>query len=460
MASFSYSRSCRVDRRLPDPMFHPLTSTQDIHSNKRYSSHDRFLFVSSIIVQILLGLFFGHAYDMRIFMSTGYLVGTSQNPYFAQDLSAVFHNSTFQGITSIGYPPPWALVLGLIYLFSYRVFPNFLFYNLATKLPIIAANICLAYLVVYILDKLGVQEKISRRAWLFLLFNPFLLLTSSAWGQFDPVVALLSLLSLFLLSEGKLTFAAILLALAISLKPTALPLILVTLVYLAGLSLKRLWQFFTVFTISMLLFCIVPFILFRWDPSPILQHWNAHFSVGGGLSFMTFLEYVNWTFLLPGQWWFLGWLWVPALAVATYALRPGIIGLKELLKKSVALILVFYLCRAWLAETNINLILPLVLILTSLGELDRLSLAVIWVVPLAYSIFNTSIAQLFFPSMPGLMDSFLKIAVEFSNARYALRTLTVAVWLIAGWWIIFCCFKRASPPLGKSSNEINFLEAE
>jgi hypothetical protein len=441
-------------------MIRPVTSTQNFHLNKRFSNLDRLLLVTSIIFQIVLGLFFGHAYDMRIFMSTGYLVGTGQNPYIAQDLSAVFHNPTFQGITSIGYPPPWALVLGLIYLISYKVFPNFLLYNLATKLPIIAANICLAYLVVYILDKLGVQEKISRRAWLFLLFNPFLLLTSSAWGQFDPVVALLSLLSLFLLSEGKLTVAAILLALAISLKPTALPLILVTLVYLAGLSLKRLGQFFTVFALSMLLFCITPFILFGWDPSPILQHWNAHFSVGGGLSFMTFLEYVKWSYLLPGQWWFLGWLWVPALAVATYALRPGIIGLKELLKKSLALILVFYLCRAWLAETNLNLILPLVLILTSLGELDRLSLVVVWIVPLTYGFFNTSIAQLFFPSMPGLMDSFLKIAVEFSNTRYALRTLTVAVWLVAGWWIIFRCFRKVSPPLGKSPNGINYLEAE
>ena len=119
---------------------------------------------------------------MRIFMATGYLVGTGQNPYIAQDLSAVFHNSTFQGITTFGYPPPWSIVLGLIYLCSYKIIPNFLFYNLAIKLPIIAANICVAYLVVSILNKLGVQEKISRRAWIFLLFNPFLLLTIIRMG--------------------------------------------------------------------------------------------------------------------------------------------------------------------------------------------------------------------------------------------------------------------------------------
>ena len=429
-------------------MVNILAAIPEISPNKKSSTPDRLLLASSIIIQNALAWFFGHAYDMRIFMTTGYLVGTGQNPYIAQDISAVIHNSTFQGITTIGYPPPWSLVLGLVYLCSYKIIPNFLLYNLAIKLPIIAANICVAYLVVYLLNKLGVQEKISRRAWIFLLFNPFILLTSSAWGQFDPIVALLSLLSLFLVNEGKLTRSAILLALAISLKPIALPLILVVFVYLVGKSLQHTIHYFAVFAISMILFCLAPFILFGWVPSPIFQHWNFHFTVGGGLSFMTFLEYTKWSNQLPAQWWFMGWLWVPALGFATYALRPGIKGLKELLRKSVALIMVFYLCRAWLSETNINLILPLIVILNSINELDRLSLAAVWVLPLIFSIFNTSIAQLFFPSMPGLMDMFLRMALAFSTARYALRTVIVVVWLLAGWWIVIQCFRRVSTPSG------------
>ena len=449
MVSSSFFRSGRVERRKPDNMVHPATSTQDIHPNKRSLTPNQILLTSSIILQIILALFFGDAYDMRIFMSTGYLVGTGQNPYVAQDLSAVFHNSTFHGITSFGNPPPWSLVLGLIYLCTYKIIPNFLFYNLAIKLPIIAANICLAYLVVHVLNKLGVQEKISRRAWIFLLFNPFLLCTSSAWGQFDSIVALLSLLSLLLLWEGRLTSPAILLALAISLKPTALPLIPVIFVYLAGISWQRTLQYFAVFTISMILFCVAPFVLFGWNPSIILLHWNFHFTVGGGLSFMTFLEYTKWSYQLPAQWWFLGWLWIPALVFATYAMKPGIKGLKELLKKSVALILVFFICRAWLSETNINLILPLVLILSSINELDRLFLTAVLVLPLIFAFFNTSIAQLFFPSMSGLMDMLLKLAVDFSTARYVIRTIVVVAWLVAGWWIVIRCFRRVPAPSRK-----------
>jgi hypothetical protein len=158
---------------------------------------------------------------------------------------------------------------------------------------------------------------------------------------------------------------------------------------------------------------------------------------------MTFLEYVRWTYQLPGQWWFLGWLWLPALGMAAYALKPGIHGFEDLLKKSTALILVFYLCRAWLSETNINLILPLVLILVSMHALDRRFLTAIWVLPLIFCFFNTSVAQLFFPSMPGLMDLFLKWSIEFDTARYVIRTAVVVGWLLAGWWIVVQCYKKS-----------------
>ncbi len=424
------------------PMVLPETSEKINHLNQKPTNRDWLLVALSIFIQLVLALYFGHAYDMHIFMATGDLVGTGQNPYIAQNLVAVFHNSTFQGITSFGYPPPWALILGLIYLCTYKVIPSFLLYNLAVKLPIIAANIFLAYLVVHVLDKSGAPEKTSRKAWIFMLFNPFLLCASSAWGQFDSIVALLSLLSLFLLSEGKLCSPAVLLALAVSFKPIALPLIPVVFVYLAGRSLKRTLQYFSVFSASMVMFCVAPFALFGWSPAPILMNWNFHFTVGGGLSFMTFLETLKHSYQLTGIWWIMGWLWVPALGIATYALRSGIHGFKDLLKKSVALILVFYLCRSWLSEPNIILILPMVLILTCINELEPLSLAAVWVLPLIFSFFNTSIAQLFFPSMPGVMDDLLKFAVEYNPARYAFRSVVVIAWLAGGWWIVNDCFKK------------------
>ena len=158
---------------------------------------------------------------------------------------------------------------------------------------------------------------------------------------------------------------------------------------------------------------------------------------------MTFLEYTKWTYQLPAQWWFLGWLWIPALGFAAYAMKSGIKGFDDLLKKSVALILVFFLCRTWLSEPNINLILPLVLILTSINQLDRFALTAVWVLPLIFSVFNMSIAQLFFPSMPGIMDMFIKFSDKFSNLRYDIRTIVVVIWITAGWWIVLQCFRSS-----------------
>ena len=101
---------------------------------------------------------------MRIFMATGYLVGSGQNPYVAQNLSAVFQNSSFQGMTSVGYPPPWPLVLGVLYRSVYALIPNLMVCNLVVKIPAIAANKCLAYLVADILKNLGTKAAVIRRA--------------------------------------------------------------------------------------------------------------------------------------------------------------------------------------------------------------------------------------------------------------------------------------------------------
>jgi hypothetical protein len=423
-------------------MLDPVRAGKTILSQGKSLSRDNLLLGLSIIIQITLGLFLGHAYDMRISMATGYLVGTGQDPYIAQNLTSVFQNPSFQGITSFGYPPPWSLVLGLVYLVTYKIIPNFLLYNLAIKIPIIAANICLAYLVAKILNGLRVEERVSRRAWLFLLFNPFLLYVSSAWGQFDSLVALLSLLAIVFLVDGNLTGSAILMALAISFKPTALPLVPAAFVFLRGRPIRQMLRYFAIFFVIAFLMFVGPFILFRWDPTPILQHWNAHFTVGGGLSFMTFLELLKDSYQLPGLWWLLGLLWLPALVVATFALKPGGIGILDLLKKSVVLTLVFFLGRAWLSEPNLVLVLPMVLILTSMGELDPRALTALWVLPLIFSFFNTSTVQLLFPSMPALMDRLLQLSDVFRTARLVIRTIVVIPWLLTGGWIIIGCFKN------------------
>ena len=405
-----------------------------------------FLLLVSIVLQLSLGLFFGHVYDMRIFMATGYLVATGQNPYIPQDLSFVFNNPSFQGITTIGYPPPWSLVLGILYWIGYSIVPNLLIYNLVIKIPIIAANIYLAYLTERVLNKLGASPAISRRAWIFMIFNPLLIYCSAAWGQFDSMVALLALLAIVSLSDGSLNISTILLALAISCKPTALPLVPVFLIYLKGKSTRRTIQFIIIFIMSMILFCIVPFYLFSWDPSPIVENWNAHFTVGGGLSFMSFYELINGSYKLPGMWWLLGMIWIPALGIGFLVIKKGITDLEDLIRKSAGMILLFFITRSWVSEPNLILVLPLGLILTSLGTLPRTIFTAIWLLPLAFSIFNASLPQLFFPSMPDLMSKMLDQAESMNSLRIIIRTIVVIPWLACGWWVVIKCLRTPLHP--------------
>jgi len=423
-----------------------IHSAQTTGAWKRFATKDLSILLLSIVIQLSLGLLFGHFYDMRIFMATGYLVGTGQNPYVPQDLTAVFNNSSFQGMTTIGYPPPWPLILGLLYRSVYIVFPNLLVYNLAIKIPIIIANIGIAYLVAEILKNLGAEATTVRRAWIFLLLNPFLLYFASAWGQFDSIVALLSLSSLVLLHAGKLKSSALLLALAISFKPIALPILPVALVYLMGKSLRQATSYSVGFLAGVILFCVAPFFIFGWDPTPIFRGWNAHFTVGGGMSFMTFFELWNDSYQLPGLWWLLGLAWIPALGIGILALKPGISGFVDLLKKSTALILVFFLTRTWLSEPNVILILPFVVILTSIGELDSLFLVAVWIFPLVFTIFNASPPQLLFPGFPEAMGRMLKGADDFRTVRLFTRTALVVPWQIAGWWMVITLFRKSSAP--------------
>ena len=423
-------------------MYASAQPTPNIARLKHIHNTDLGMLSLSVAVQMVLGYFFGHLYDMRIFMATGFLVGTGQNPYIPQDLSAVFHNIYFQGITTVGYPPPWPLLLGLIYKISYSIIPNFLIYNLAIKIPIIAANIGIACLVARLILKLGGEPAIARKARIFLLFNPFLLYSSAAWGQFDSIVALISLYSLVLLKSGKTKSSSLLLALAISFKPIAIPLLPIAFIYLYRKSIRQVLIYYSSLFVFTMLFSVVPFFIFKWNPSLILQNWNAHFIVGGGMSFMAFFEFIKDSYQLTGYWRLAGVIWIPALCITTYLLLPGMGSLQNLIRKSTILIMVFFLTRAWLSEPNILLILPFILILSSTGDLNRGILAAVWILPLVFSILNTSTAQLFFPSMPELMDGILNWMEGYRPIRLAAKMIIIIPWQMAGWWIVFRCYRQ------------------
>lgn len=402
-------------------------------------------------MQLALALLLGHSRDMRLFMAAGYLVGTGHSPYVAQDLTAVFHHVSFKAISTVGYPPPWPLLAGLIYRSTYAVGHDLLVYNLALKLPVIAANVGLAYLVAAVLTSLGAGPQVSHRAWIFLLLNPFVIYVGAAWGEIDAIVALLTVSALWLLFTQRRDASAVLLALAVCFKPTALPLLPVALVYLAGRSSRGALRYGAVFVAAAFVFYVAPFFVFGWDSTPLRQL-NAHFTMSGTMSFMTVVRLFRDPLLMQGHWWLLGLAWIPALAVAIIVLSRGIGGFDDLVAKSVALVLVFFLTRTWLAETNLILVVPLALILVSLDRLDRRALTAVWVLPLVFTVFNASPLQLLWVAFPDAMERTLTIADRYGDVTLLVRAALVVAWQVVGWWIVVTCLRRRPAPAVKPPN--------
>ena len=426
---------------------------------------ERGVLALSVGLQLLLGLLFGHANDTRVFMATGYLVAHGRDPYLALNLSRVFHHPGFSVIKSIGYPPPWPLLTGLIYAVVHAAGGSLLLYDLALKLPVIAAEVGLAYLAAAILRGRGAEPQVCRRAWVFLLLNPFLLYVGAAWGEIDAIVALLALTALWLLwraapdgaaapfgrgrSQGSARLlrrwgpegSALLLALAVCFKPTALPLLAAAVLWLAGASLPRAVRYAAVCLAGVALFYVAPFVVFGWSRAPFTQGLNAHLVLKGSLSFMTVVRLVREPWLMQGHWWLLGLLWLPALVLAVLLAGRGDGSLEGLLAKGTALTLVVFLTRSWLAEPDIVLVVPLALVLTSLGVLERRALTALWVVPLLFTVFNASPLQLLWVAWPNASTRLLDEAGRYASLTLDVRALLVVLWQVTGWWIVVACLR-------------------
>jgi hypothetical protein len=392
----------------------------------------------SLLIQMPLAIFLGHYYDMKVFMNAGYQAASGLDPYQHHNLVNVFSNPLLTGaVPIIGYPPPWVLWLDLAFRISYAAIPNLFVYNFAIKVPIIASNVCLAYLVRNILVSLNAPKKKSQMAWLFLLFNPFVLLTSSAWGQFDSVVAFLCVISLYFLSKGMIEECAFSLALGVALKPIALPLIILPLLFSATKTTRKDLRYLLVFAAVFSFLFIGPIYLMGWSLPWAAGELTAHFKMAGGMTLFSLVEIFQNTLTLPSGFELLGYLWVPALIIGYYAVyrsRPN--SMNELFQKAVGLMLIFFLTRTWLSEPNLNIILPLMLITVEFDGANFRNFSFLWIIPLVFMFLNTSFPQLFFLVYPPVIASLAQADQQIRGIRLIAKFLVVVFWQILSWRIV------------------------
>lgn len=394
--------------------------------------------ILSVLVQVPLAVFLGHYYDQTIFLQTGYSVASGLNPYQPHYI-AVFPNPYLDGVSNlIGYPPPWTFLLGLIYRLTYATTQNLFIYNFATKIPIIASNIALSYLTKSLMVKQGMPPRLVQFAWLFLLFNPYTLLTTAAWGEFDTTVALLSVAGVYLLSIGKTAQSALVLAVGFVLKPISLPLLGLPLLYYAKSNIRKsaVALLVTVLVVGCLWF--LPFYLAGWDAPASPDQVASYFQMAGGMTPFNVIDVFGHTAAMPSEVWFLGYLWIPALLLGyVWAIRRSPKTFIQLSMAALVLLLIFFITRSWLSEQNINMLFPFMLILVGAGMLRQRSVHLVWVVGLVFLIVNLSLLQLLFLVYPDVIALKLAFDATFGTARLTARFVVALVWLLVASGILY-----------------------
>jgi len=390
---------------------------------------------------IQLALFpFGHWFDTRVFFGTGAGVAHGLSPYFVYNLTDYYNSPSLVGVVGgIGYAPPWALFLAAMYSIAYVPTGNPFVMNFAIKVPIILGNLLLARFVAATLVKKGCDSSTARRAELLVLFNPFLLYTSTFWNMYDTVVALLMLVSLLFLEEDKPFPAGLALGLSIALKHLALPLIPLGWIWIARRSLptETRLQKLSAFTSGLVgvavTFVFLPFYIFGWSVSGFSAAVTYQTVVTGGFTVYNTIPVNLGTVSILS---ILGYLPFIVVLVLYVALRNRPLNdFKDLTQFAVIILIAFMTTRTFLAEQNLAVIFPLILFPELLSGRGFREANQFWILFLTYTLWNSVALGFAFLIFPNAFDVTVAITTSpiVGPIRQAFLFGCAVVWLFLGW---------------------------
>ncbi|MDJ0270213.1 MAG: hypothetical protein NXY59_06695 [Aigarchaeota archaeon] len=375
----------------------------------------------SIAVQVFLGFSLAHGYDFRVGYVAGRNIAMGSSPYFGGELSgelAVGYGADVQGI---GETPLWALYMGLAYIASSG---SPLLFNMITKIPIIAANVSLAYLLF----------TRGNQGWRFFLFNPFLILVSSTWGKADNLATLLIVLGLMRLYSIKTSATSV--SLSILIKPLIVAVIPAFLGYLRALS-KRAWLYLAyAIAISSAIF-LTPFMLLGWPLATLIIGFPNWFRSVGGISPFNIVSISLGGYTLPAE---LAWLSYTApiamLALSILAIIRPPKSFEEACKLALLSAAFFFTARPWVSEQNLVLVLTLLILVYGCMP-SRL----LWAVPLLFMIANNSLPQQLYLVWPQVIEWLASLDTYIKPYRLAAQVGLTMAWLAVLWRYVVCAYR-------------------
>ena len=163
------------------------------------------LIVAGLFLRLVLSLNIHiQTYDLNLFKEWANTAGSSLT-------------SVYKGIEPADYPPLYMYVLSIIgKIAQVSYFNNY--FEVLLKIPSFLAEGVTSYFI-YKLARKNLKESTSLILAAFYLFNPAVIIDSTLWGQVDSVFTLLIVISIYLITEGKIVASSILLSASILMKP-------------------------------------------------------------------------------------------------------------------------------------------------------------------------------------------------------------------------------------------------
>ena len=372
-----------------------------------------FIVLFSTILRLCFAPFTGHPYDLNIWMETGQYVAQGRSPY--------------EPAIHLGYPPLWGFWCGLSYLLSNAIWPgNKFVYILAIKIPVIAADLAIAWMLVALtrsLSREGSSFSESRfsgdsspgrsLAAMFLL-NPYVLTVGVIWGMMDNIAALLVITVAIALVQGKDLEAGIALGLAIALKLYPVIFLFAAFPYLAKQPMRkaRTLRLLAGLGLTGFVSILAPFLVFNWDIggflsvladqtsrkpggisligiSGLLYDFGIH-SIGG-------FNLQSVSQLVP-----LRLIWIPAACLSMVFIAEARLrsSFEDVIRIFAFVYMIWVLTTSWVSEQNVETLLILLLFQGAagvFGRAQRWSYGLASAIVLGFVIFHVPATSFLYP---------------------------------------------------------------
>ncbi|MCX8192537.1 MAG: PIG-U family protein [Nitrososphaeria archaeon] len=302
----------------------------------------------ALIPRLIISPFFGHPWDMYIWLKSGELALANINIYLLE-------NPVDYPWGFYAYPPTWLYWL-IIPAIINKIIENLYITIFLIKLPIIISDILAGFLIYRIALRLGYGDRKALIISAIWLFNPITFFISSVWGMFDSIAVFFMLTALSSILDEKYARAGLLIGIGASVKLLPALLIPPTVIYL--LKARRLEKkkiFINLFMLPALIFLLVS-LPFLSTPIEYLKHILQHAESVGSFTYWVALSAI----VNPSIFWFLPL--IVYVAVITISYKKFQDGVYEYIKITGGTILSFLAASPKVNIQHTLIFIPLILL--------------------------------------------------------------------------------------------------